>query len=127
VNNMKMLPEEVEIKKIFDLVVELFPALKVPEMQNVIFENSYRRMGKCTKHGQITFSFSAHTELDCKNEEFVDTVVHELIHYNHFELNHNEEFRTMNNVVRNKVLQKLREDMQKHIDEEINKVFKDRG
>ncbi len=111
---MKPLPEEVEIEKIFNIIKEVNPLMKTPPLYMVDLEDGFSSFGRCSDKGVVKFSLSCGGERVITNEGFVNTVCHEIIHYNHFEWRHNEQFECALNllfpVVLNKIKQKIEEE-----------------
>jgi len=103
---MKPLQEEIEIERVLKAFKYLYPELNVPELRNVEIVEAARRKGRCYKDGTIELTFR-HDDMSCKSKDFVNTIIHELIHYNFFNLGHSEEFYCKLNDVLEKVWEVL--------------------
>jgi hypothetical protein len=89
---MKPLPDEVEILKVFD-AIQSVSGLKVPDISQIVMEPLYRgKRGYCSDVGQVGFNLVECKDRTCANERFVETVVHEIVHYNYWELAHSQKF-----------------------------------
>lgn len=107
---MKPLPEELEIMKVFDIIREVSD-MKTPDINNVQFESTLRhnRAGACNDVGVVYITLVHGVNPVCTNINFVDTVVHEVVHYNQQKLSHNDQFYCTLKELRNKVVSKLNE------------------
>lgn len=106
---MKALPHEIELQKVLDTIKEVAPHFKVPPLYMFQFMERNDRYGDASNAGEIKLSMRMIGEFNCKNEQFVQTTVHEVVHLNYWEDNHNKNFQTANNLIFRKVWTKLNE------------------
>ena len=82
---MKPLPEEEVLEEIFDLIKQANPKLLIPDPDVVRFFNSNRVLGLGGPHHGTDFNIAKYqNDLSINNEGLVDTVCHEIIHFNGF-------------------------------------------
>lgn len=80
---MKPLPEEEMLEKIFTIIKQASPKLLVPGPGDVQFFNSSRVLGRGGPHYGVDFNIARYNNnLSINNEDLVDTVCHEVIHFN---------------------------------------------
>jgi len=106
---MNPLPHEIELQKVLDAIKEVAPSFEVPPIYMFQFIERTDRRGDASSVGEIRLSMRTIGEFNCKNEQFVKTTVHEVVHLNYWEDNHNENFQTANNLIFRKVWTKLNE------------------
>ena len=70
---------------------------------------SYYIYRNASETGEINLSLTTIGEFNCKNEHFVSTIVHEVVHLNCWEDGHNANFQAMNNLIFRNVWTKLNE------------------
>ena len=104
---MKPLPEEIAIEKIFKIASQR--GFKVPELLDVQFCCKSGILGMANKQ-VIYISTNYPGEMSCNNPRFVETVCHELIHYNGI-MNHGESFWLSVRTLKENVLKTLKEEM----------------
>jgi hypothetical protein len=88
---MKPLPHEIELHKVLDAIRETAPHLKVPPIYMFEFLERYELYGN----------------FHCDNLLFVETIVHEVIHVNYWELGHSDVFYDINNRLFKRVWNRL--------------------
>lgn len=88
---MKPLQEEVEIAKIFDAIKKVSKFV-VPEVHQVGFCDDLNAYGRCTDKTGITISITNIQDRTIKNPKFIETVCHEVVHFNHFNYGHSQLF-----------------------------------
>lgn len=103
---MKPLPQEERIEKIFRLALEIKPGWTAPNICEIEFStnpNWYGAVGVITKRTK----FSIHT-CDMDSNRFVETVLHELTHYNGF-MDHGNQFWLTLNALKEEYFRRLPE------------------
>ena len=88
---MKPLQEELETQKVFNAIRKV-SMLEVPALHEVTFDDDVKALGRCYKNGGISISFTNITDRTAKNVQFVETVCHEVVHYNHYTYGHSKLF-----------------------------------
>lgn len=104
---MKPLPEEIAIQKIFDIVKRR--GYKTPELLDVQFCCKSGILGMANKQ-VLYISANYPSDMALTNPRFVETVCHELIHYNGI-MNHGESFWQNTKTLTENVLQTLKEEL----------------
>jgi len=108
---LKPLPDEIEILKIFD-AIKSCSDFKCPTIDNVNLDclgYGRRRLGTCNDVGIIEICISPDIKVSADNYNFVNTVVHEVVHYNQTKLSHNDKFYADLKELLGKVINKLNE------------------
>lgn len=111
---MKALPEEQAVEKIFE-ALHAVSDLRTPDIMNINFTDSANAYGTCSQQGQVNICFNQ--ELNLNNPRFVETVVHEIIHYNYWEWAHNAQFQEWCTKLTKRVLMYLEEHCDRNLQE----------
>ena len=105
---MGPLPHEIELQKVLDAITEIVPNLEVAPLHMFQFIERTDRYGDASEVGEIRLSMRQIGEFNCKNKQFVDTIVHEIIHLNCWNDGHNAKFQKLHNQTFEKVWDKLK-------------------
>ena len=80
---MKPLPEEKVLEEIFAIIKQANPKLLIPDPDVVRFFNSNKILGLGGPHHGTDFNIAKYeSDLSINNKDLVDTVCHEIIHFN---------------------------------------------
>lgn len=107
---MIQLQEEIELKKILDVIQKVRPNFTIPPLVMFNFDFSCLRrkaLGLAYSTGEIHLSLRDIGDFNCENEQFIRTIVHEVVHVNYWNLKHNEQFHIINNKLFNEVINKI--------------------
>jgi predicted metal-dependent hydrolase len=104
---LKLLPDEEEIQKVFNAIKKVKPEVKVPLIHEVDLDGSTKRYGSCLYKGGISISMTNIPDRTINNFKFIETVCHEVVHYNHYEYGHSELFWEILNDLKEKVRKEL--------------------
>ena len=107
---MMPLPHEVALQKVLDTIKEVAPHFKMPPLYMFQFMERRDRYGQASSDGEIRLSMLTLGEFDCKNKQFVNTIVHEVVHLNHWDDGHNANFKKINELIFRKVWTKLQKE-----------------
>jgi hypothetical protein len=88
---LKPLNEEIEILKIFSAITKV-SKMKVPELYQVDFCDDVKAYGRCDYQCGISISITNIGERSINNPKFIETVCHEIVHFNHFNYGHSKLF-----------------------------------
>ncbi len=103
---MKALCEEIEIQKILNAAKSI--GLKVPCLFEINFYTSGYSLG-CANLQQVNIVANYPGEMSTSNLQFVETVVHELVHYNGI-MHHKIKFWNLLGYYLEKIQNKLKEE-----------------
>jgi len=106
---MGPLKQEIELEKVLNTVKCIEPNIKLPPIHMFQFIDRDDRYGDASSIGEIRLSMRTIGDFDCKNEQFVSTIIHEVTHLNCWEEGHNEKFQMMNAFLFDRVWKKLME------------------
>jgi len=106
---MKELPHEIELQHLLDVTKECFPTIVIPPLYMWIFMEDYKKYGKASRCEEIYLSMPAIGDFKCDNQQFVRTVIHEIVHLNYWEDGHNQHFWIMDGKIFDRVWNKLQE------------------
>ena len=105
---MKPLPHEIELQKVLDTISEVAPHLVVPPIYMFEFLERLDCYGNIRKNCElIGLSMTSIGDFKCENKQFVNTIVHEVIHLNYWKLGHNKEFDVINKMIFDRVWNRL--------------------
>jgi hypothetical protein len=109
---LKPLPHEIELQKVLDAIKDVAPHFKVPPIYMFQFMERGDIYGNACNTEEINLSMRTIGDFNCNNEQFVATVVHEVVHLNCWENGHDDVFKSMNSLMFIKVWRKLNEAQQ---------------
>jgi len=107
---MMPLPHEIELQKVLDTIREVAPHFKVPPLYMFKFlgaHDSYYVYGRASEFDEISLSLKTIGNFNCKNDQFVKTIVHEVVHLNCWEDGHNKKFKAINSFIFRETQKKL--------------------
>ena len=110
---MKPLEEEILIELIFNIIKKVSPITKTPPPQMVMLSHLPAMMGRGGPRYGINIDLTKSGEPTIWNDEYIDTVVHEVVHYNGV-MGHGPRFTN--------VMSQLSEQVMKEITEERRKL-----
>jgi hypothetical protein len=105
---LKPLPHEIELQKVLDAIIAVAPDWNVPPLDMFDFMPTGTKVyGLAYNTGSISLNLNTLGEFSCKNKQFVETIVHEVVHVNHWDEGHSNQFWIIHGMLLDKVLNKL--------------------